>query len=392
LTQILDHGIAAVSHNSARMLAPPESAFAAAPASWYLFGHATELRRPLTRKVLGRELVGFQTAGSQIAVLEARCAHLGADLGRGRVVGEAIQCPFHHWEYGVDGRCRRIPAQSEVPAFARQVSYPVAQRHGYVYFFHGSRPLFPLPFFGDCQLEELVAGRRFQFTAKCSWYMLAANLFDTQHWLTQHNRRVLGNVVIDAPHPFARRVCFEAEVAGSSIFDRLLRRFAGDCVQVGITCWAGNYFFATGFFPRVRSYIHVVSTPLDAEHLLVDVIVFARRCRNRLVGTLVEPISLWFRRLFTHAFMRGEFVELAGIRYSPQTLVKSDQELIDFFQWAASLWSGHSETEDGAARSEHGGEGRGIAETRPSSPCSGPCHPTVTGNGSPSDPTTLVPP
>ena len=164
---------------------------------------------------------------------------------------------------------------------------------------------------------------------------------------------------MDMPHPFARRVRFEAEVTGSSIFDRLLRRFAGDRVQVSITCWAGNYFFATGFFPRVRSYIYVVTTPLEGDQrLMVDVIVFVRRCRNRLVGALVEPISLWLRRLFTQAFMRGEFVELAGIRYSPRTLVDSDRELIDFFHWAASLWSGHS----------------------------------VTGDGSRSDPTTLVPP
>jgi hypothetical protein len=45
--------------------------------------------------------------------------------------------------------------------------------------------------------------------------------------------------------------------------------------------------------------------------------------------------------------MRGEFEELAGIRYSPHTLIAADRELVDFFHWAASLprpvWGGRLE-------------------------------------------------
>src|SRR5437016_3033612 len=103
------------------MAAAAAEQFAAYPASWYPFCAERSLRRgPLTRALLGREMVGFCTASGTITVLDARCAHMSADLGRGRVVGEALQCPFHHWEYATDGRCQRIPAQADIPAFARQ--------------------------------------------------------------------------------------------------------------------------------------------------------------------------------------------------------------------------------------------------------------------------------
>jgi nitrite reductase/ring-hydroxylating ferredoxin subunit len=318
------------------MAAPAAEQFAAYPASWYPFCTERALcRGPLTLSLLGRGMVGFRTAGSKIAILDARCAHMNADLGRGRVVGEALQCPFHHWEYGTDGRCRKIPAQADIPAFARQRTYPVDVRHGSVYVFNGLEPLFPQPFLSDCRPEDFAAGRPLHFLAECSWYMLAANLFDVQHWHTQHHRQVLTPPVIDSPHPFARRIRFEARVSGSSIFDAILRRFAGETVQVSITCWGGNYFFATGFFRRVRSYIQVVTTPLDPNRVRVHALVFVRR--GGLARSLVQPLSLWLRRLFTRAFMQSEFVQLAGIRYSPRTLVDSDREVREFLHWAAAL-------------------------------------------------------
>jgi phenylpropionate dioxygenase-like ring-hydroxylating dioxygenase large terminal subunit len=52
-------------------------------------------------------------------VMNAWCAHLGADLSVGQVVGNDIRCAFHHWQYGDDGVCTRIPAGDKIPPKAR---------------------------------------------------------------------------------------------------------------------------------------------------------------------------------------------------------------------------------------------------------------------------------
>jgi phenylpropionate dioxygenase-like ring-hydroxylating dioxygenase large terminal subunit len=127
------------------MHAPPAAGdFPAYPATWYLFGAARELcRGPVSRDMLGRRLVAFRTASSRLCVMDARCAHLGADLGRGCVSGEVIRCPFHHWEYGLDGERVRVPGDPEMPSGARQAVYPAVERHGFIFFFNGRQPLFP---------------------------------------------------------------------------------------------------------------------------------------------------------------------------------------------------------------------------------------------------------
>ncbi len=316
---------------------PADSQFAEYPASWYLFGASREIgKQPMPKRMLGRRLVAYR-AGERCVVLDADCAHLGADLSRGRMVGDCLQCPFHHWEYGPDGHCQRIPAQQEIPEFARQRSYPVVERQGLVFFFNGSKPLFPLPFFDACRPEDFARGRPFRFVADCSWYMLVSNGFDGQHFETVHDRRLTRPIEVECPAPLAHRMRFHAEVVGQSIFDWLLRKFVGEHVEVTITSWAGPFVLVTGDFGKTVSRALIASQPLGPHEVLVEVIVFAPRSRSMIARGLVQPINLWLRRLFTQGFMRDDIKRLVGIRYRSRALLASDRCLIDFFQWLAEL-------------------------------------------------------
>ena len=180
--------------------APSAELFPAYPVSWYWFCHSRELhRRPLSRELLGRRLVAFRTVSGKVAVLDARCSHLGADLGRGCVVGEAIRCPFHNWEYGTDGRCVRIPVTDAIPPTARQAVFPALERHGHVFFFNAPQPLFPLPFFPGADPADFVAARPFTTVLDCPWYMVGSNAFDLQHFRAAHDRRLIGEPEVDLP-------------------------------------------------------------------------------------------------------------------------------------------------------------------------------------------------
>jgi nitrite reductase/ring-hydroxylating ferredoxin subunit len=302
--------------------------------------------------MLGKTLVAFRTAGGHLAVLDGRCAHLGADLGRGFVAGEAIRCPFHHWEYGPDGRCTHVPNVTAVPDFARQMSYPAVERHGHVFFFNGPEPLFPLPFFLDCRPEDFVAGRPFRFVAECSWFMLAANGFDVAHFQAVHDRTLLGPGVVDCPAPLARRMRYRARVTGRSVFDRLIRWAAGDKVEVAITNWGGPLILVTGSFRRARSYILIATHPLPAGRTQAEVLVFAPR--GGALAAPLRPLGLWVRRLFTRAFMQDDIDRLGGIRYNPTGLIETDRELTEFFRWVAALPRGPGELGGGVRRQAGG--------------------------------------
>lgn len=321
------------------MLAPPAEAFPAWPASWYLFGESRELRKgPVSRRILGRKLVAFRTESGRLAVMDGQCAHLGADLGCGDVIGETVRCPFHHWRYGTDGACASVPGQDQAPSFARLRTCPAVERHGYVFFFNGREPLFPLPFFLNQDPDDYVAARPFSYVADCTWYMNSAHAFDRQHFAAVHDRELLAPPAIDQPAPYARRNSYPAKVIGDSLSDRILKVAAGRTVRTTLTIWGGTFAVITADFERVPSGFLIVMEPLEDGRTLCRGIVCARR-------SPLAPLQLRVRRLMTHAYLKEEARRLRSTRYNPASLGPMDQDMIDFFHWAASLPQG-SDHED----------------------------------------------
>ncbi|MFL6258071.1 MAG: Rieske 2Fe-2S domain-containing protein [Thermoanaerobaculia bacterium] len=315
--------------------APPAEVFPEYPASWYLFGESRELKKgPVSRRILGRLLVAFRTGSGRLVVMDGECAHLGADLGFGDVVGETIRCPFHHWQYGCDGACVGVP-QGRPPAFARQRTYPVEERHGYLFFFNGREPLFPLPFFLGEDPAGYGASEVFRYVADCTWYMNSAHAFDSQHFAAVHDRELMAPSVIDCPAPYARRNSYRAKVVGDTGFDRVLRRTAGRTVRTTLTIWGGTFAVITADFERVRSGFLMAMEPLEDGRTLCHGIVLAPRPRGPL--SLMTPLQLRLRRLFTFGYLKEEARRLRSTRYKPGSLGPADQDMIDFFHWVAAL-------------------------------------------------------
>jgi len=278
---------------------------------------------------LGRDLVAFRTASGKLALLDAHCSHLGAHLGRGKVVGETIQCPFHQWRFGCDGRCEKIPSQSEIPAFARQQSYPVVERHGFVFFFNGSAAFFPLPFFEGESADGFAPAKLFSFVADASWFMVAAQGFDRQHFETVHDRRLLRSPEVSCPSPFVRRNQYHAEIIGASWRDRLLRMLVGDTVTLTVHNWGGTFYLVKAEFPRVCSRFLVSFRPLEGGRTHFDVIVFARRG--------LPALSLPARRWFTRGHLVSEASQVRDTQYRPARFIAADADMIKCFCWLAAL-------------------------------------------------------
>jgi phenylpropionate dioxygenase-like ring-hydroxylating dioxygenase large terminal subunit len=291
----------------------------------------------VAREFLGRRLVAFRTATGRVAVLDARCSHLGADLGRGVVVGETIQCPFHHWRYGTDGFCAHIPTTDNIPEFARQTAYPVQERWGHVFVFNGLAPAFPLPDFDRTDVSTFVNGPLMTFETDCPWHLVAANAFDRSHYRAVHDRELIGEPVVDTPAPFARRIRYRSAITCGTAADALLRRLAGPTVDVAITCWGGAMFMVTAQFQRVCSYIVIITRPVNAARTLTEVIACEPQPRSPVARTIVVPASLRLRSWLTREFFRKDFDRLDGLRYNPRSLIESDREMIEFFHWIIAI-------------------------------------------------------
>lgn len=113
---------------------------------WYLacLDEELEIKNPLPKKMLGRELVIFKTASGKIGVTEDRCCHRNVNLSLGFIEGEQIKCSYHGWEYNTDGKCVSIPslpADKAIPAVCKINSYKVRRDYKSVWVFIGDEAL-----------------------------------------------------------------------------------------------------------------------------------------------------------------------------------------------------------------------------------------------------------
>ncbi len=110
----------------------PPSRFAR---GWHCLGLADRFRDsgPHAVEVFGTKLVVFADSAGNLHVLDAYCRHMGGDLSRGTVKGDAIACPFHDWRWGGNGRCAAIPYARRVPVAARTRAWRTLERNGHLF-------------------------------------------------------------------------------------------------------------------------------------------------------------------------------------------------------------------------------------------------------------------
>jgi phenylpropionate dioxygenase-like ring-hydroxylating dioxygenase large terminal subunit len=154
--------------------------------SWYVLARSAELKpgKAQLRDFLGRKIALFRGRSGKAFAIEARCAHLGAMLAMGDVIGDEIRCPFHHWKFNGDGRCVHIPYREEIPATAKNFAYPLEEKHGLVWIFFGPKALFPVPTFDGIEGQRPYL--RPKMVVRTHPHLILPNSVDMNHWECIH--------------------------------------------------------------------------------------------------------------------------------------------------------------------------------------------------------------
>ncbi|MFD7235964.1 Rieske 2Fe-2S domain-containing protein [Streptomyces syringium] len=100
-------------------------------------GFATDFKpgKVTTSAFMDGEIVIYRTRRGTLRVTRPYCPHLGAHLGAGgRIDGELLVCPFHHFAFAPDGTCRRTPYGT--PPRARLSLLHTREAFGIVWVWH----------------------------------------------------------------------------------------------------------------------------------------------------------------------------------------------------------------------------------------------------------------
>ena len=112
------------------------------PSGWYaaLLPREVKKGRPTVVRRFGRNWAFWRNDDGSLAAIADRCPHRGASLGQGRLIDNVLECPFHGFRFGADGRCVRIPAHGEeghIPKRMRSPSWQLREQHDYIWLWHG---------------------------------------------------------------------------------------------------------------------------------------------------------------------------------------------------------------------------------------------------------------
>jgi phenylpropionate dioxygenase-like ring-hydroxylating dioxygenase large terminal subunit len=154
---------------------------------WYVAADASEIGdAPVNRRLCGLDFVLFRAKDGSIACLSDICIHRGASLSRGLNQNGEVECPYHGWRFGKNGRCTRIPslgADAKISPRARVDSYPVQEKYGWVWVFLGDLPEAerpPLPVFEEWEKPQWRKIRG-EFKWNANYARIVENGIDPSH-------------------------------------------------------------------------------------------------------------------------------------------------------------------------------------------------------------------
>ncbi len=162
---------------------------------WYVVLRSRELRKGKLLGVtrMGEKMVFWRDLHNEPVCMADLCPHRGAALSLGALKEDAVQCPFHGFEFDSSGRCKLVPANGRaaiVPKALKVATYPVRESHGYIYIWWGEiRSEYPdLPWFDD--LDDSFATSELVDHWKVDYSRAIENQLDVFHLPFVHGNSI----------------------------------------------------------------------------------------------------------------------------------------------------------------------------------------------------------
>jgi Rieske 2Fe-2S family protein len=163
---------------------------------WLLVGHQSQVAATgdyLVQQVIGESLIVIRDKNGEIHGFFNVCRHRGTRL-KEDACGHAstIQCPYHAWTYGLDGRLIGAPHMDEVPGFDKgdYWLHPVnlGLFEGFIFVNLADKPM-PLekwfaPLagkFAHWNMSILRSAKRVEYDVRANWKLMFENYSECYH-------------------------------------------------------------------------------------------------------------------------------------------------------------------------------------------------------------------
>jgi phenylpropionate dioxygenase-like ring-hydroxylating dioxygenase large terminal subunit len=169
---------------------------------WWIAAYAGEVGRQLmSRKILGQPVVMYRTEAGEPVALFGLCPHRHYPLVKGSLKGDTLECGYHGFAFGANGRCVRVPCQELVPAPFSARRFPVVERAGLIWIWMGKEASANpelLPDLASLGLgsAEWAVEQQPLVTIRARYQLLIDNLMDLSHVSFVHSTTIPGGEAV----------------------------------------------------------------------------------------------------------------------------------------------------------------------------------------------------
>jgi vanillate O-demethylase monooxygenase subunit len=169
---------------------------------WYAVAWDHEIKRmPFARTVCGESLVLYRHTNGSLSAFEDCCPHRLLPLSKGFLQGDHLVCKYHGLKFNEQGRCIWMPGQQGVHKEAHLRTYPVIEKHRFIWVWIGDPDLAraeKIPDLHWCSDPEWVfEGGTYHI--QCNYQLLVDNLMDLSHETFVHPSSIGQHEILEAP-------------------------------------------------------------------------------------------------------------------------------------------------------------------------------------------------
>ncbi|KQS61301.1 Rieske (2Fe-2S) protein [Rhizobium sp. Leaf371] len=170
--------------------------------AWYAAAYDVEVKRALlSRTICGTPVVMFRKQNGKAAALADTCWHRLLPLSKGELHGDNVICGYHGLEFDETGRCVYMPSQETINPSACVKSYPLEERHRFLWIWMGDPALADPAKIPDLHWNDDPewAGDGKVIHVKCDYRLVVDNLMDLTHETFVHGSSIGNRAVAEAP-------------------------------------------------------------------------------------------------------------------------------------------------------------------------------------------------
>lgn len=314
---------------------------------WYYLFPAHELKTGAVKafQICGQEIVVFRGESGEVAALDAYCPHMGTHLGKGKVIGNHVQCFFHHWEFSKTGACAKIPCQNDIPAKIAVPHYAVCEKFGSIWIYPQSDSQHPLATFEEFEKnEELVINFGKSYERSCHHHVTMINGIDPQHLKTVHNLDIEMKIEIAEPEQGSLMdITLTGKIGSKRLAEKLARFFLGDQYSYSMRYDHGNNGLLTimknvSFFGHKWPTLHMIFAyrPIEKGRMQVHPIYLTKK-RSGPIGFLVSRMLIWMTKRAFFALQGEDGAVYENMRFYPMNLLSIDRPVGQYIQYVNKL-------------------------------------------------------